>query len=105
MLGAPPGHGLCSESDAGNVLSALTSNPASDAFQNQPQALSEAVNLLASAQIRVEEASWLNRFVDHFDADPERQQMLEERLDTIHTRRIPVQPLELPNSTSSCWRS
>ena len=72
---------LCSESDAGNVLSALTSSlQRLTAFQNQPQALSEAVNLLASAQIRVEEAiGELNRFVDHFDADPERQQMLEER--------------------------
>jgi len=92
---------LCSESDAGNVLSALTSSlQRLSAFQNQPQALSEAVNLLASAQIQVEEAiGELNRFVDHFDADPERQQMLEERLDTIYTlaRKHRVQPTELPN--------
>ncbi len=92
---------LCSESDAGNVLSALTSSlQRLTAFQNQPQALSEAVNLLASAQIQVEEAiGELNRFVDHFDADPERQQMLEERLDTIYTlaRKHRVQPSELPN--------
>jgi len=61
---------LCSESDAGNVLSALTSSlQRLTAFQNQPQALSEAVNLLASAQIQVEEAiGELNRFADHFDA-------------------------------------
>lgn len=92
---------LCSESDAGNVLSALTSSlQRLTAFQNQPQALSEAVNLLASAQIQVEEAiGELNRFVDHFDADSERQQMLEERLDTIYTlaRKHRVQPSELPN--------
>lgn len=92
---------LCSESDAGNVLSALTSSlQRLTAFQNQPQALSEAVNLLASAQIQVEEAiGELNRFVDHFDADPERQQVLEERLDTIYTlaRKHRVQPSELPN--------
>ncbi|MCQ4303719.1 DNA repair protein RecN [Stutzerimonas frequens] len=92
---------LCSESDAGNVLSALTSSlQRLTAFQNQPQALSEAVNLLASAQIQVEEAiGELNRFVDHFDADPERQQMLEERLDTIYTlaRKHRIQPSELPN--------
>ena len=92
---------LCSESDAGNVLSALTSSlQRLSAFQNQPQALSEATNLLASAQIQVEEAiGELNRFVDHFDADPERQQMLEERLDTIYTlaRKHRVQPTELPN--------
>lgn len=92
---------LCSESDAGNVLSALTSSlQRLTAFQNQPQALSEAVNLLASAQIQVEEAiGELNRFVDHFDADPERQQTLEERLDTIYTlaRKHRVQPSELPS--------
>ena len=91
----------CVASDAGNVLSALTSSlQRLTAFQNQPQALSEAVNLLASAQIQVEEAiGELNRFVDHFDADPERQQMLEERLDTIYTlaRKHRVQPSELPN--------
>ncbi|WP_226687217.1 DNA repair protein RecN [Stutzerimonas stutzeri] len=91
---------LCSESDAGNVLSALTNSlQRLSAFQNQPQALSEAVNLLASAQIQVEEAiGELNRFVDHFDADPERQQTLEERLDTIYTlaRKHRVQPTELP---------
>jgi len=92
---------LCSESDAGNVLSALTSSlQRLTGFQNQPQVLSEAVNLLASAQIQVEEAiSELNRFVDHFDADPERQQTLEERLDTIYTlaRKHRVQPSELPS--------
>jgi len=92
---------LCSESDAGNVLSALTSSlQRLSAFQNQPQALSEAVNLLASAQIQVEEAiGELNRFVDHFDADPERQQTLEERLDTIYTlaRKHRIQPSELPS--------
>ncbi len=91
---------LCSESDAGNVLSALTGSlQRLTAFQDQPQALSEAVNLLASAQIQVEEAiGELNRFVDHFDADPERQQTLEERLDTIYTlaRKHRVQPAALP---------
>lgn len=90
---------LCSESDAGNVLSALTGSlQRLTAFQDQPQALSEAVNLLASAQIQVEEAiGELNRFVDHFDADPERQQTLEERLDTIYTlaRKHRVQPAAL----------
>ncbi|EKM95522.1 DNA repair protein RecN [Stutzerimonas degradans] len=90
---------LCSESDAGNVLSALTSSlQRLAAFQNHAGALGEAVNLLASAQIQVEEAvGELNRFVDHFDADPQRQQALEERLDTIYTlaRKHRVQPVEL----------
>lgn len=89
----------CSENDAGNVLSALTSSlNRLSSFQGQPGALSEATNLLASAQIQVEEAvGELNRFLDHFDADPERQQLLEERLDAIYTlaRKHRVQPAEL----------
>lgn len=91
---------MCSESDAGNVLSALTSSlQRLSAFQNQPGALGEAANLLASAQIQVEEAvGELNRFLDHFDSDPERQLALEERLDSIYTlaRKHRVQPGELP---------
>ena len=90
---------LCSESDAGNVLSALTASlNRLGAFSSQPGALSEAGNLLASAQIQVEEAvGELNRFIDHFDADPQRQQVLEERLDTIYTlaRKHRIQPTEL----------
>ncbi|MDH1265863.1 DNA repair protein RecN [Pseudomonas sp. GD03944] len=90
---------LCSESDAGNVLSALNSSLTRlNSFPSQPGALGEATNLLASAQIQVEEAMGeLNRFLDHFDADPERQQMLEERLDTIYTlaRKHRIQPSEL----------
>lgn len=91
---------LCSESDAGNVLSALTSSlQRLTGFQNQPGALGEAANLLSSAQIQVEEAvGELNRFLDHFDSDPQRQQTLEERLDSIYTlaRKHRVQPSELP---------
>ena len=90
---------LCSESDAGNVLSALTASlNRLGAFGGQGGALNEASNLLASAQIQVEEAvGELNRFLDHFDADPERQQFLEERLDTIYTlaRKHRIQPTEL----------
>lgn len=90
---------LCSESDAGNVLSALTASlNRLGAFGGQGGALNEASNLLASAQIQVEEAvGELNRFLDHFDADPERQQFLEERLDTIYTlaRKHRIQPAEL----------
>src|SRR5262249_23306713 len=72
----------CSESDSGNVLSALTvSLNRLTAVVNGPKALGEAVNLIASAQIQVEEAvGELNRFLDNFDADPMRLQALEERL-------------------------
>lgn len=90
---------LCSESDAGNVLSALTASlNRLGAFSGQGGALGEASNLLASAQIQIEEAvGELNRFIDHFDADPQRQQFLEERLDTIYTlaRKHRIQPTEL----------
>lgn len=89
---------LCSESDAGNVLSALTASlNRLGGFSDQP-ALGEATNLLASAQIQVEEAiGELNRFIDHFDADPQRQQALEGRLDAIYglARKHRVQPFEL----------
>jgi DNA repair protein RecN (Recombination protein N) len=89
----------CSENDAGNVLSALTSSlNRLGAFQGQPGALSEATNLLASAQIQVEEAvGELNRFLDHFDADPAHLQQMEERLDAIYTlaRKHRIQPTEL----------
>ena len=90
---------LCSESDAGNVLSALTASlNRLTTFSSQPGALGEATNLLASAQIQVEEAvGELNRFLDHFDADPQRQQLLEERLDAIYrlARKHRIQPFEL----------
>jgi DNA repair protein RecN (Recombination protein N) len=89
----------CSEHDSGNVLSSLTTSLQRLApFNNSSGALGEAVNLLASAQIQVEEAvGELNRFLDHFDADPARQQLLEDRLDVIYTlaRKHRIQPNEL----------
>ena len=90
---------FCSESDSGNVLSALTASlNRLGSFKGQPGALTEAANMLGSAQIQVEEAvGELNRFLDHFDADPERLQILEERLDAIYTlaRKHRTQPQEL----------
>ncbi len=89
----------CSESDSGNVLSALTASlNRLTAVQNAPRALGEAVNLIASAQIQVEEAvGELNRFLDNFDADPMRLQQLEERLDALYTlaRKHRVHPTAL----------
>lgn len=89
----------CSESDSGNVLSALTTSlNRLTAVQNAPRALGEAVNLIASAQIQVEEAvGELNRFLDNFDADPMRLQQLEERLDALYTlaRKHRVHPTGL----------
>ncbi|MFK0089069.1 DNA repair protein RecN [Pseudomonas sp. NPDC090755] len=91
----------CSESDSGNVLNALTASlNRLTAVQNAPKALGEAANMIATAQIQVEEAvGELNRFLDHFDADPARLQQLEERLDSIYTlaRKHRVHPTELAN--------
>ncbi|MDY0935589.1 DNA repair protein RecN [Pseudomonas viridiflava] len=89
----------CSESDSGNVLNALTASlHRLGSVNNSPTALSEATDLLSSAQIQVEEAvGELNRFLDHFDADPARLQQLEERLDAIYTlaRKHRIQPNEV----------
>jgi DNA repair protein RecN (Recombination protein N) len=89
----------CSEGDSGNILDALSAclNRLS-AVANPPRALQEAANMLSSAQIQVEEAvGELNRFVDNFEADPARLQLVEERLDTIYTlaRKHRVQPGEV----------
>ncbi|GGK00030.1 DNA repair protein RecN [Pseudomonas matsuisoli] len=91
---------MCRESDGGNVIAALTAslNRLTASGDGQPEAMQEATDLLTSAQIQVEEAvGQLNRFIDNFDADPERQQYLEERLDAIYTlaRKHRVQPNEL----------
>lgn len=89
----------CSENDSGNVLNALTASlHRLGSVNDSPTALSEATNLLSSAQIQVEEAvGELNRFLDHFDADPARLQQLEERLDAIYTlaRKHRIQPTEV----------
>ncbi|WP_144937060.1 DNA repair protein RecN [Pseudomonas alabamensis] len=90
----------CSESDSGNVLSVLSACLSRLGNTGDgPKALGEAANLIASAQIQIEEAvGELNRFLDHFDADPMRLQALEERLDALYTlaRKHRVQPSELP---------
>jgi DNA repair protein RecN (Recombination protein N) len=91
---------LCSESDSGNALNALTASlNRLTSVNNSPDALNEATNLLSSAQIQVEEAvGEINRFLDRFEADPARLQQIEERLDTIYTlaRKHRVQPTEVP---------
>lgn len=90
---------LCSEAEAGNVLAALnTSLQRLNAFPSPPPTLGEAVDLLGSAQIQIEEAiGQLSRFVDHFEADPSRLSHVEERLDSIYTlaRKHRVQPSAL----------
>ncbi|WP_339847684.1 DNA repair protein RecN [uncultured Halopseudomonas sp.] len=91
---------LCSENDSGSVLQALTASQQRLAtFKNNHHSLDEANGMLASAQIQIEEAvGELTRYLDHFEADPERQQQVEERLGVIHdlARKHRVNPDELP---------
>ena len=70
-----------------------------DAFKSHSPQLGEASDMLASAQIQIEEAvGELTRYLDHFEADPERQQYVEERLSAIYdlARKHRIQPQELP---------
>ena len=91
---------ICSENDAGSVLQALTASlQRLDGFKNHSSQLGEASDLIASAQIQIEEAvGELTRYLDHFEADPERQQYVEERLSAIFelARKHRIQPAELP---------
>lgn len=90
---------LCSEGEGNTVLSALSSGlNRGRAFTQPPAALQQCNELLTSAQIQIEEAvGELNRFVDGFDANPERQQWVDERLDGIYSlaRKHRVNPEEL----------
>ncbi|ONM44221.1 DNA repair protein RecN [Halopseudomonas pachastrellae] len=91
---------ICSENDAGSVLEALTASlQRLDSFKSHSSQLGEASDLIASAQIQIEEAvGELTRYLDHFEADPERQQYVEERLSAIFelARKHRIQPAELP---------
>ena len=90
---------LCSEGEGSTVLSALTTGlNRARAFNQPPAALAQCNELLTSAQIQIEEAvGELNRFIDNFDCDPERQQWVDERLDSIYNlaRKHRIQPHEI----------
>ena len=89
----------CSDNESSNVLGILSSLlQRANTLADAPQAFIQAADLLSSAQIQIEEAvSQFNHFADHFDADPQRQQWIEERLDAIYTlaRKHRVQPEQL----------
>lgn len=91
---------VCSENDAGSVLEALTSClQRLDSFKAHNAHLRDANDLIASAQIQIEEAvGELTRYLDHFEADPERQQHVEERMSAIFelARKHRITPQELP---------
>ncbi|CAM3763152.1 DNA repair protein RecN [Parendozoicomonas haliclonae] len=78
---------LCSENDNGNILHSLTlcQHLLVDLGLDLP-ALQETINLLSNAQIQVEEAiGEMNRFVDNFQADPDRLQEINERLSSAYS--------------------
>ncbi|MGQ9426506.1 DNA repair protein RecN [Gilvimarinus sp. F26214L] len=90
---------LCGGEDQ-SLLEAM--NQALQIVEDLPQdvpAFREAAQMLASAQIQVEEAqSGVERYIDGFELDPERLQFVEERLSAIFeiARKHRVQPDELP---------
>lgn len=89
----------CSENDNHNILSTLNGLlQQAQTLSGASTAFTQATELLTSAHIHIEEAvSQFNQFIDHFDADPQRQQWLEERLDNIYTlaRKHRIQPENL----------
>lgn len=91
---------ICSENDSGSVLQALTSSLSRlGGLKEHGRSLDEAHDLLSGAQIQVEEAvGELTRYLDHFEADPQRQQQVEERLGAIHdlARKHRVNADQLP---------
>ena len=98
---------LCNDAEAGSILSAINAGAQRlEQLKTPPAALEESASLLRSAHIQIEESvRSLERFIDHFDADPERLQAIEQRLDSLYTlaRKHRVQPealLELQEQLS-----
>lgn len=90
---------ICSDSDAGNILQQLTHcmHLLGDLKVDHP-AINNSLEMLSSAHIQVEEAvGEINHFIDHFDADPQRMQEVDERLGAIYdlARKHRAQPEEL----------
>ncbi|UYM14178.1 DNA repair protein RecN [Endozoicomonas euniceicola] len=96
---------ICSDSDAGNLLQQLTHcmHLLGNLSVDHP-AINSTMDMLSSAHIQVEEAvGELNHFIDHFDADPQRVQEVDERLSALYdlARKHRVQPEELLDKQQS----
>ena len=77
---------ICAEDDSGNLTQQLSVciHQLSD-LQIDNKAIINSLDMLSSAQIQIEEAvGEINQFIDHFDADPERALIIEERLSAIY---------------------
>ena len=96
---------ICSDSDAGNLLQQLTHclHLLGDLSVDHP-AINSTMDMFSSAHIQVEEAvGELNHFIDHFDADPQRMQEVDERLSALYdlARKHRAQPEELLDKQQS----
>lgn len=93
----------CSNDEVNLIVVLTTAIKKLTSFKTPIAELVEVSQLFTSAQIQIEEAmAEINRFIDHFEADPIRQQQVEERLDRIYSlaRKHHIQPAELPAFTT-----
>ena len=96
---------LCSENNEQNASSLL--NQALTTLRDLPQKnneLSEVITLLESAEVQLDEAvSDLRIFNDKFEANPERLEKVNARLNDLYTiaRKHKIQPAELEKITYS----
>ena len=96
---------LCSENNEQNASSLL--NQALTTLRDLPQKnneLSDVITLLESAEVQLDEAaSDLRIFNDKFEADPERLEKVNARLNDLHTiaRKHKAQPADLEKITYS----
>ena len=80
---------VCADNPEQNLLSQLNyclQQLTNSTAAKQLPAFANAAALLSSAHIQIDEATdELRRFADSFEADPERQKDIEQRLDSIYT--------------------
>lgn len=90
---------LCAEDDNSNIVHQLSACQHLLAELNlDSQPIQDAIELISSAQIQVEECcNELRHFMDRFDDDPERLPEIEKRLSAIYSlaRKHHIQPSEL----------
>lgn len=89
---------ICAEDEFGLLSSILKAMHLLEEIDDKPDTLKNSQELLCSAEIQIQEAlSELNRYVDTFEADPQRLQEVEERLSSCYeiARKHRIQPQQL----------
>ncbi|UTA47039.1 DNA repair protein RecN [Simiduia sp. 21SJ11W-1] len=89
---------LCNDDEQGLLEGLNKGLQLLKSLPDKSEQLQEAEQLLVTAQIQIEEASRaIDHHIDSFDADPQRLQWLEQRLDAIYqiARKHRVSPQEL----------